>query len=76
MRSSNRLSELRNNDEYATAHAYLWYYRKGIGRGNPVPNGTNIQAMAAYWKKHYNTAGGKGTEAKFVKDWFNATMQP
>lgn len=32
----------------------------------PLPDPSDVWAMAAYWKEHYNTPLGKGTEQKFV----------
>ncbi|MDG3034195.1 hypothetical protein P7245_22470 [Vibrio parahaemolyticus] len=33
---------------------------------DPLPKAGDIQAMAAYWKEHYNTGGGKGDEQHFI----------
>jgi hypothetical protein len=34
-----------------------------------LPKTTDVAGMAAYWKKHYNTAGGKGSVDKYVQTW-------
>ncbi len=33
----------------------------------PEPIPKNLEAMANYWKEHYNTKGGKGTVEHFLK---------
>ena len=33
----------------------------------PEPLPKNLKGMAKYWKKFYNTAGGKGTEKHFLQ---------
>lgn len=35
----------------------------------PLPDKSDHQAMASYWKEHYNTRQGKGTEAEFIKHY-------
>lgn len=35
----------------------------------PLPQTGDIQAMANYWKKYYNTSLGKGTTADFIHNW-------
>lgn len=32
----------------------------------PIPNQDDIEEMARYWKKYYNTEAGRGTEEKFI----------
>lgn len=32
----------------------------------PIPDANDLPAMAAYWKKFYNTVAGKGTEEEFI----------
>ena len=34
----------------------------------PIPLASNVTAQAAYWKEHYNTKKGAGTEEKFIQD--------
>ena len=48
------------NLKYAVAMCRLHYYRK------PGAIPTNLHGIAAYWKEHYNTPLGKGTEAEFI----------
>ena len=40
------------------------HYRR---RPEPLPDPADVWALAAYWKQHYNTPQGKGTEAEFVR---------
>ena len=51
------------NLAYSTAIARLVYFR----RPEPLPEAEDDKGLAAYWKQHYNTPLGKGTEAKFLK---------
>jgi hypothetical protein len=57
--------ELEFNDHYAAAMARVHYYRVP----EAMPGFNDISSQALYWKKHYNTAKGKGTTAKYLKDW-------
>lgn len=34
-----------------------------------LPPGTDVPAMAAYWKQHYNTPAGAGTVEEFVENY-------
>ena len=34
----------------------------------PIPLASNVTAQASYWKEHYNTEKGAGTEEKFIQD--------
>lgn len=54
-----------NNDIYAAKIARLIYYRVS----EKLPDHNNVQEMARYWKKYYNTPKGKGTEAQFIKSY-------
>lgn len=56
---------LQYNLYYAVAMCRIHYLRKT----DPLPDADNIQAMAAYWKKHYNTYLGKGTVEEFVENY-------
>lgn len=58
-------SELIGNLYYATAVARLIYYR----RPEPLPPADNLAAIAAYWKRYYNTAAGAGTADEFVANY-------
>jgi hypothetical protein len=49
------------NLAYATAIARLVYYRK-----KAVLPPDDLQAIAQYWKRHYNTRLGAGTVAGFI----------
>jgi len=56
-------SELVWNLAYATAMCRMHYLRK------PGAIPTSVEGMAAYWKKHYNTELGKGTEEEFIANY-------
>ncbi|GAA4649029.1 hypothetical protein GCM10023116_13030 [Kistimonas scapharcae] len=47
----------------AVARVRLWMVPE------PLPAAHNIPGLARYWKQHYNTAGGKGTAEKFIRDY-------
>ena len=34
-----------------------------------LPNSYDIEGLAKYWKKYYNTEGGKGTVEKFIEKY-------
>lgn len=58
--------QLISNLSYATAIARLIYYR--VPQALPAdPN--DVQALAEYWKQHYNTPLGAGTVAEFVENF-------
>lgn len=57
----NGIDNLIGNLYYATAVCRLIYYR----RPEPLPKANDIEALANYWKDHYNTYLGKGR----VEDW-------
>ena len=50
-------------DRLAVLHARLHYFHKS----DPVPAG--LEAQAAYYKRWYNTAAGKGSVEKYIADW-------
>lgn len=62
---SNVLSELENNDRYAAAMARVHYRRAPA----LLPAAGDLPAMAAYWKKYYNTVYGAGTVQQYIDDW-------
>ncbi|MBF0261872.1 MAG: hypothetical protein HQL97_08580 [Magnetococcales bacterium] len=35
----------------------------------PLPAADDLPGLARYWKKHYNTPLGAGTEAEFIDNW-------
>jgi hypothetical protein len=67
--SANKLTELEINDRYACAMARMHYRRKS----EPLPAAGDVQAMATYWKRHYNTVLGAGDPQDYVAKW-NKTM--
>jgi len=50
-------------DRLAVLHARLHYFHKSA----PVPG--DLEGQAAYYKRHYNTAAGKGSPEKYIADW-------
>lgn len=62
-----------NNDSYNCLTAAIWYLRRINHPVNPrpLPAVDDLQGMAEYWKKWYNTPKGAGTPEKFLKDWEN-----
>lgn len=57
-----RHRQLATNLCYATAICRLIYYR----RPEALPAADDLPGLAAFWKRFYNTALGKGTEAQFI----------
>lgn len=55
--------ELIGNLFYATAMARVHYLRKP----DPIPR--SLGEQAAYWKKHYNTHLGAGTEEEYIRNY-------
>lgn len=49
---------------YAATMARI-HYRRRLGKGVALPGAGDIKAMAACWKKHYNTVKGKGAASEF-----------
>lgn len=65
--SSNSLSELKLNDRYAAGMARIHYRRSPTA----LPASGNLQSMAGYWKRYYNTPLGLGTVQQYVNVWHN-----
>ena len=53
---ADKLLELEKNDKYACAMARAHYARVS----KALPKAGDVDAMAQYWKRYYNTKGGKG----------------
>ncbi len=59
------------------ANRLLWDLRLGAimcrvhyrRKPDPLPSADDVPGMAAYWKKHYNTYLGAGTEFEFIKNY-------
>lgn len=62
---------LEHNDPLAIVIARLKYWTIP----EAVPSARNLPAIAAYWKKYYNTPLGKGTEEQFIEN-YNALVVP
>jgi hypothetical protein len=56
---------LKTNDRYAAAMCRIKYLRAP----DALPSENDIQAMANYWKKYYNTPLGAGTPKEFKEKW-------
>jgi len=53
------------NDRYAAAMCRVRYMRVSAA----LPSGDDIEAVANYWKEHYNTPLGAGTPEEFISKW-------
>lgn len=53
------------NLRYAVCIARIHYRRVK----EPLPTAGDLWGMAHYWKKYYNTSGGKGTPRQYVENW-------
>lgn len=51
---------------WAAIMCRLHYFRFS----KPLPGFSDIEGMAAYWKKYYNTYLGRGTVEEFVKNYY------
>ena len=65
-----RTEQLIWNLAYATAMCRVHYMRVPA----PLPEATDIQDMAAYWKQHYNTPLGRGTPQEFAEKYEKAIV--
>lgn len=63
--SQDKHEQLATNLSYATAIARLVYYRKP----DALPDAEDVEALANYWKEHYNTHLGKGTPDEFINNF-------
>lgn len=59
-------NELIGNLWYAAAMCRIHYMRVP----DPLPDAGDVPGMAAYWKEHYNTFEGAGSEEEFEENWF------
>lgn len=57
--------QLASNLAYGAAICRLIYYRAP----DPLPEPGNVERLAMYWKRFYNTAAGKGTPQQFIDDY-------
>lgn len=53
------------NAHYSCMIARIKYYRDK----EPLPGATDVQGLANYWKRVYNTEAGKGTVDNFIKKY-------
>lgn len=59
-------NELMGNLWYAAAMCRIHYRRVA----DPLPQAGDVPGMASYWKEHYNTHLGAGTEEEYEEVWF------
>ena len=59
-------NELIGNLWYAAAMCRIHYVR----RPEALPEAGDVPGQAAYWKEHYNTYLGAGTEDEYEEVWF------
>jgi len=57
--------QLKGNLYYAVAMCRVHYYRVS----EALPEENDIEGMARYWKKYYNTPLGAGTEEEFIHNY-------
>ncbi|MFA0016388.1 hypothetical protein AB4391_24050 [Vibrio lentus] len=62
--------ELVTNLAYAVAMCRIFYRRKPYA----LPVEGDVAAMAEYWKVHYNTVLGAGTEEEFIENFPNEIL--
>ena len=60
-----RVQQLATNLSYATAICRLIYYRAP----DPLPPADDVEGLAHYWKRFYNTEHGRGTEAQWAQHY-------
>lgn len=66
---NDQVSTIPNNDHliynpiYATQLCRIHYFRVK----EPLPDTNNVQKLANYWKKYYNTMKGKGKVSEFIE---------
>jgi hypothetical protein len=58
-------SELIGNLWFACAMCRIHYYRVP----DALPDQGDYETQAAYWKEHYNTPMGSGTEEEYLENW-------
>lgn len=59
------VNALEFNLAYQIAMARIHYLRVP----EKLPDAEDIEGMARYWKKHYNTFKGAGTEEEFIENY-------
>jgi hypothetical protein len=58
--------ELETNDKYASAMVRVHYQRRSPGT---LPQTGDIDGMATFWKRYYNTTRGKGDVDDYRDKW-------
>lgn len=70
------IMEICNFDEFPGVETLTWHDRFAVCMTRYhykrvpelLPDANDLEGMARYWKKHYNTSKGAGTVEKFIKD--------
>lgn len=71
--TSHTAQQLPWNLAYSVAMARLVYWRQPAA----LPaDGTDLEALGAFWKTHYNTQGGAGTAAEWVENYQKYVTAP
>jgi hypothetical protein len=65
-----RTEQLVWNLAYATAMCRVHYQRVP----EALPAATDVPGLARYWKRHYNTVQGAGTEDEFIENFDRARI--
>lgn len=65
MYQSNNAQEMAGNMYYATAMCRAHYLRVP----EALPDASDVQGLAEYWKQHYNTHLGAGTVDEFIHNY-------
>ena len=66
-------------DIFPDAKCLVWNMRLSVliarviyaRKAEPLPKSCDIEGLASYWKRHYNTIKGAGTVEHFIKSWNN-----
>ena len=67
-----RIDQLATNLAYATAIARLVYWR----HPEPLPEPGDVDGLARYWKRFFNTEKGKGRAADFAAKYRRHIVKP
>ena len=59
------VDQLPGNLYFACAMCRVHYFR----RNEPLPTHDDLNGMASYWKRYYNTKIGKGSIEDYVRAW-------
>lgn len=71
------LALLKEIEPSGSSQAMMWNLRYSVAMcrihyraiKEALPNEGDINGQASYWKRHYNTAAGKGTVEQYIQHW-------